>query len=199
MMDLADKKDLVAPLGTQSHNVSRQFFCGSSSEQEQGLFEFFQGKNEIFAIPLKKARISDVKINSLFAVISDKFGYDAREWAKEIVALRKLWKENGFIEVYQTNEDRKFGLINDSSINNRGAISPYYIDLFHARLINDVNDPMIILKFHHIKDDQHYADMKFMLDHCDIFGDKSQEFDHAQMRFIWKQIDEFINKADSAM
>ncbi|BBV93262.1 MULTISPECIES: hypothetical protein [Enterobacter] len=149
--------------------------------------------------PLERTYISDVKVNTLFSVISDQFGYDAKDWAKEIVALMNLWKKNGFIEVYQTKEDRKFGLIKDSSINERGIISPYYIGLFHARLIDGDNDPLIIIKFHEVEGDHPYADMKFMLDHCDIFGDKSQKFDQAQMRFIWKQIDEFIQQADGTL
>lgn len=149
--------------------------------------------------PLERTYISDVKVNSLFSVISNQFGYDPTEWATEIVALMTLWKDRGYIEVYQTKEDRAFGLIKDSSINDRGAISPYYIGLFHARLIDGDNDPLIIIKFHEVEGEHPYADMKFMLDHCDIFGDKSQKFDKAQMRFIWKQIDEFIQKADGAL
>ena len=120
---------------------------------------------------LERTYISDVKVNSLFSVISNQFGYDASEWAIEIVALINIWKGNGYIEVYQTKEDREFGLIKGSSINERGVISPYYIGLFHARLIDSENDPLIIVKFHPVEGEHPYADMKFMLDHCDIFGD----------------------------
>jgi len=148
---------------------------------------------------LERTYISDVKVNSLFSVISNQFGYDASEWAIEIVALINIWKGNGYIEVYQTKEDRKFGLIKDSSINERGVISPYYIGLFHARLIDSENDPLIIIKFHPVEGEHPYADMKFMLDHCDIFGDKSQKFDRARMQFIWKQIDESVQQADKLL
>ena len=149
--------------------------------------------------PLERTYISDVKVNSLFSVISNQFGYDPTEWAAEIVALMNLWKERGYIEVYQTKEDRAFGLIKDSSINDRGTISSYYIGLFHARLVDGQNDPLIIIKFHPVEGDHPFADMKFMLDHCDIFGDRSEKFDQAQMRFIWKQIDEFIKQTDAKL
>ncbi|MFA1240969.1 hypothetical protein ACCC84_21915 [Serratia odorifera] len=145
---------------------------------------------------LTKTYISDVKVNSLFSIISQEFGYDAAEWALEIVALMNLWKQQGYIEVYQTKEDREHGLIKDSSINERGNIAPFYIGLFHARLVEGDNDPLIIIKFHEIEDGHPFADMKFMLDHCDIFGDKSQKFDQNQMRFIWKSIDECVKRAD---
>jgi hypothetical protein len=35
-----------------------------------------------------------------------------------------------------------------------------------------------------------------MLDHDDIFGDRSQKNDPQQLRIIWKNIDDFVKQAN---
>jgi hypothetical protein len=77
--------------------------------------------------------ISDAKVNHLFPVISKNFGYNAAQWADEITTLIELWKQQGYVEIDQTQSDRKHGLIKDSSSNEKGFLCPFYIGLFHAR------------------------------------------------------------------
>lgn len=141
--------------------------------------------------------ISTVKINPQFASISLKyFGYDFADYKVEIASLISLWQNQGYVEVYQTSADRRFGLIKDSSINKRGIVISYYIGLFHARLVDGENDPLIVLKFHREDNGDKFVDLKFMLDHDEIFGGINQKYNLQEMKGIQKSIDELIKTSD---
>nr|WP_193201110.1 hypothetical protein [Photobacterium phosphoreum] len=143
-----------------------------------------------------RERVVAVTINDLFALISSYFGYEYSEWEDDILDLQEKWEEQGYIEIYQTPEDREYGFIKDSSLNSAGNISPYYIGLFHARVTPEGNDPLVIIKFHQ-EEDGTIADMKFMLSHDDFFGDREQKNNHQQLNLIWKEVDGFIQQTDS--
>ncbi|PKH03790.1 hypothetical protein CXF72_04230 [Psychromonas sp. MB-3u-54] len=145
-------------------------------------------------IKIERKNVEEVTINTLFGVLSDHYGYDYEEWLDEIIELQTKWENQGYIEIYQTYEDKEWGRVKDSSLA-QGA-SPYYIGLFHARLLNDrANDPLVIIKFHETKTGQ-LADMKLMVDHDDIFGLKNQKKSPEQLRSIRVQLDKFIQDAD---
>ncbi|MCJ8272119.1 MAG: hypothetical protein MJK04_22320 [Psychrosphaera sp.] len=144
---------------------------------------------------ITKREISEARINANFQSISDYFGYDANEYIDEIVALVQLWQDQGFVEIYQTVSDRKLGFIKDSSLNSKGAIAPYYIGLFHARLLDGENDPLVVIKFHETNQGE-IIDMRFMIDHEDFFGNRKTKRDSASLRAMWLEIDAKIKIGD---
>lgn len=144
---------------------------------------------------ISKKPVVAVTINDMFSLISRYFGYNYDEWEDDILSLQEKWKEQGYIEIYQTPGDYQHGFIKDSSLNKVGNLCSYYLGLFHARVVDDGNDPLVIIKFHQ-EDDGTIADMKFMLDHDEFFGDKAQKKDRQQLQVIWKEVDAFIQQAD---
>lgn len=144
---------------------------------------------------IEKKLITQATINDTFQEISDVFGYDATEYADEITDLLQLWNDQGFVEIYQTAKEREFGFIKDSSINNQGAVSPYYIGLFHARLLKGDNDPLVVVKFHENEDGE-YVDMRFMIDHDELFGTVKVKRDTHQLRAMWLEIDAQVKRGD---
>ncbi len=144
---------------------------------------------------IETKEIVEARLNSSFKAISDYFGYTAEEWVEEITALLQLWQEQGYVEIYQTPSDRKFGFIKDSSQNSRGSISPYYIGLFHARLVDGENDPLVVVKFHETPDGD-IVDMRFMINHEKFFGNKATKRDSQSLRAMWLEIDTKIKIGD---
>lgn len=146
---------------------------------------------------LIKHVINSVKINPLFAKISlEYFGYDASEYAPEIAALVNQWQTQGYVEVYQTPQDRSYGLVKETHQTSKGIVVSYYIGLFHARLVSRENDPLVVLKFHIDDNSDKYVDLKFMLDHDEIFGTKQQKYDNQQLKEIHKSIDDLVKSCD---
>lgn len=146
--------------------------------------------------------ITRALINRSFQEISDFFGFDIKEYVEEIAALLHQWEDQGFVEIYQTNEDKAFGMLKSSDLNNCGQIVPYYIGLYHARLVNGDNDPLVVVKFRedepefHTENATHAVDMRFMVSHDDIFGTKKQKRDPSVLRGIWREIDAKIKAGD---
>ncbi len=142
--------------------------------------------------------IAWAEVHELFVDISDYFGFTAEEYADEITDLVELWEKQGYVEIYQLDTDRQYGRAKDSSLA-QGA-SPFYIGLFHVRLIDGENDPLVVLVFEEHKNEDGTIDtvasLRFMLEHEDMFGrlkssDKSNpEF----MRQLRKRIDDFIQE-----
>lgn len=107
----------------------------------------------------------------------------------------QLWQDQNYVEIYQTVADRKFGFLKDSSLNSKGTIAPYYIGLFHVRLINGKNDPLVVVKFHETAEGE-IIDMRFMIDHDDLFGNKATKRNSACLRAMWLEIDTRIKEGD---
>ncbi|OBU30477.1 hypothetical protein [Photobacterium phosphoreum] len=140
---------------------------------------------------LEKREIQDASINAQFAKLSAEFGYDYTEWDDLVIALQSKWQTDGFVEIYSSHETREYGRIKDSSL--ATGASPWYIGLYHARLeMDNSNDPLVVVKFHE-QEDGEIVDMKLMLDHDDMFGDKTEKRDTERMKAIRKRIDELVN------
>lgn len=133
--------------------------------------------------------ISWAETHDLFIAISDEFGFTAEEYSDEIADLILLWKRQGYVEIYEATKDKAYGRAKDSSKAN-GA-SPYYIGLFHVRLIKNSNDPLVVLVFEE-RGDETIASLRFMLEHDDMFGTKNEKFSNARMKQIRAKIDKFI-------
>ncbi|MCP4990256.1 MAG: hypothetical protein GY928_30720 [Colwellia sp.] len=146
---------------------------------------------------VEKRNIEEATVNSLFGVLSEHYGYSYEEWIDEIVALQDKWEKQGYVEIYQTPQDKTWGRAKDSSLAH-GA-SPYYIGLFHARLLSTMeDDPLVIVKFHETETGQ-IVDMKLMVTHDDIFGAKNQKYNPAELKSLKIQLDKFIQEADTTL
>jgi hypothetical protein len=135
--------------------------------------------------------ISWAEVHDLFVLISDKFGFKAEEFEDEIAELIELWESQGFVEIYQSDEDRKHGRIKDSSLS-YGA-SPHYIGLFHVRLSKGHYDPLIVICFDSI-DGETVASLRFMLNHDHMFGTIKEKNYPVEMRAIRVLVDKFIQE-----
>ena len=151
---------------------------------------------------METKQITRALVNPTFAQISDHFGYTASEYVTEIATLLSKWKSEGMVEVYQTPQDKKYGRIKSSEMNNSGVISPYYIGLYHARLVDSENDPLVVVKFyeddvvHHTQDATEAVDMRFMIHHDDYFGTQKVKKSHAALRAMWEVIQGKIEEGD---
>ena len=146
-------------------------------------------------------QISGVYLHELFLEISDALGYSLQaveSYRDDIAALIELWTQQGFVEIYTQNADRKYGRVKDS--NSVPNSSPWYIDLYHARLLaTGENDPLIAVVFESIDEDGQshpVASIRFMLDHDDMFGAMNHKLKPAMMTAIRRRIDDFIQKGN---
>lgn len=125
---------------------------------------------------IDKKPIVAVEINQFFADFSFEFGYEATEYAEEIIELQTLWESQKFIEVYRNDIDRRYGRAKPSDEDVSAGTIPHLIGLYHVRLLQKGNDPLIILTFEKAvtaddSEEGEIAVMRFMLSHDDIFGE----------------------------
>ena len=146
--------------------------------------------------------ISGVYLHDLFYEISDEIGYTyeiAETYIDHLTDLIDLWSQQGFVEIYSENADRRWGRIKDS--NSVPGSTPWYTGLYHARLVNNSeNDPLVVVVFEEQDENgkvTHVASIRFMLDHSDMFGEGGEKFSPAKMKQIRRRIDEFIQRTGS--
>ena len=153
---------------------------------------------------VERKTISEVYLHDLFFEISDAIGYTydiSETYLQDIEALIDLWTVQGFIEIYTENTDRKYGRVKDT--NSTPNSSPWYIGLYHARLLEtNEDDPLIVIVFEETTIDGEIntvASLRFMLDHDDMFGpqDGRTKFNPAAMTAIRKRIDQFIQQGNN--
>ena len=146
---------------------------------------------------VERINIENATINTLFGVLSKEYGYSYEKWLDEILALQDKWEKQGYVEIYQTQQDRSWGRAKDSA--QVPGSSPYYIGLFHARLLSTMeNDPLVIVKFHETKSGK-IVDMKLMIDHNNFFGTKNQKYNPEQLRTLRIKLDKFVQQADTTL
>ncbi|TDB48865.1 MULTISPECIES: hypothetical protein [Photorhabdus] len=146
---------------------------------------------------VQKRMISWVEIHDLFAVISDEIGFIVENYEDELADLIDIWAQQGYIEIYTSSADCRYGRAKDS--NSVPGSSPWYIGLFHVRVVEAENDPLIVLVFEE-RGENTIASIRFMLDHEDMFGPKNRriKFDRDAMKRIRRCIDEFIQRGNTA-
>jgi len=147
--------------------------------------------------------VSGVYLHELFLTISAVFGYSdelAESYLDDIGTLVELWTNQGYIEVYTDNADRQYGRAKDS--NSTANSSPWYIGLFHARILpSGENDPLIVIVLEDVDEAgvaTKVASLRFMLDHDDMFGELGRvKFDENVMRAIRKRVDSCIQQGNT--
>ena len=139
---------------------------------------------------LKRIVISDVKFSNRYKSISANLGYTAEEYIEELLDLYSIWKAQGYIEVYENNSERTYGCVKDS--NSTIGSTPFFIDLYHARVVNGENDPLVVLEFEKSVDgNQPILVIKFLVHHDDMFGTKKDKGNRQIMLGIRKNIDDY--------
>ncbi|MBP2170096.1 hypothetical protein J2125_003288 [Erwinia toletana] len=121
--------------------------------------------------------------------MSDYFGFDLDvviTYIGDIQALQKLWQARGYVEVYEHIHERRYGMIKDS--NSTLGSSPYYIGLYHGRVLPDDHDPLLVISFQESPGGKILV-IENMITHDDMFG-ASGTVKHSlsQMRAIRKRL-----------
>jgi hypothetical protein len=154
-------------------------------------------------VPNKNKRfdVSWTEVHDLFVEISDYFGYTAKDYEDELTSLISIWNTQEHVEVYQEKRDFQYGKVKDSS-KAIGAV-PHYLGLFHVRLLQQENDPLVVVVFDdRVEEDGRQvkiASLRFMIHHDDIFGERGtgKKKDSEFMRSLRKRVDSFIQKGNS--
>lgn len=148
-----------------------------------------------------RLKIDNVSVHDLFQQISESYGFSFEDdkHTDDIVALVDHWTQQRFVEVYKDNADRSYGRVKDS---NTPGSSPWYIDVFHARLkpAGD-NDPLVVLTFTKVEDadsaDIFEVNLRFMVNHDHMFGTMAEKMNQARMKAIRKRIDAYIQQQNT--
>lgn len=147
----------------------------------------------------KNKPISSVKVNELFASFSLDYNYDPSDYAHELATLIHIWEEQGYVEIYQTIQDRDYGKIKSSEEDGNGNFIYQYCDLYHARVSTNGHDPLVVVKFHEDDEDSEteYVSLRFLSDHEQLFGSVNQKANRAKLKIIRDRADTKIQEGDS--
>lgn len=139
---------------------------------------------------MKRIAIFDVKISNTYKIISKRLGYDPDEYIEDLLDLITIWKTQKYIEIYENLSERAYGRIKDS--NSTPGSTPWYIDLYHARLVRNENDPLAVLEFETPEDGGlPVLIIKFLIHHDDMFGAAHEKHDRQLMQAIRRTIDSY--------
>lgn len=150
---------------------------------------------------LERKEIFDVDIHNLFFEISELCGYPTsyvlEHYQGCVERLVYEWSRQGYIEIYQYDKDRQYKRIKPSDSAQNSV--PWYIGVYHARLIEGENDPLVTIVFEDTEIDGEQvviASMRFILDHDYMFGGPKDKHDPAKMKAIRQRVDELIQKGN---
>ena len=140
---------------------------------------------------LKRIDIAGVKISNRYKDISNKLGYDVDEYFEDLLDLITIWNKQKYIEVYENKLERTYGRVKDS--NSKPGSTPWYIDLYHARVVMNDNDPLVVLEFEEPKKngDLPILVVKFLIHHDEMFGSCAEKHNRQLMQAIRRRIDAY--------
>jgi len=147
----------------------------------------------------KNKPISSVKVNELFTSFSLDYNYDPSDYNHELASLIFLWEDQGYVEIYQTIQDREYGRIKSSDEDGNGKFIYQYCDIYHARVTKDGHDPLVVVKFQTDEDDPttEHVSLRFLSDHDQLFGTIKQKNNRGHLKVIRDLADDKIIKGDS--
>lgn len=110
---------------------------------------------------LPKKFISRVSQSNLFTQNSNYFGFSPARispFARHLYDLAVLWGCQGYIEIYQNDQDQAWGRLKSSAYDGQGRFIEAYAHLYHGRVQNDatattneakraMQDPLVIVTF----------------------------------------------------
>lgn len=139
---------------------------------------------------ITQRKINDVIISHDFYQLSEQIGYTADiilDYQQEIGQLIQTWKLAKCVEIYQDNADYAYGRIKDT--NSTDGSSPYYIGVFHSRVLPDDNDPLLVLTF--VGDT---LVIRMFADHDELFGTFQEKHNKSKLKAIKQRISSFLFK-----
>lgn len=137
---------------------------------------------------ITQRKIKDVIISHDFYLLSEKIGYTADiilDYQQEISELVEGWKQAQQVEIYDDNRDYAYGRIKDT--NSTYGSSPFYIGVFHSRVLPDDNDPLLVLTF---SDD--VMVIRMFADHDELFGTFSDKQNKRKIKSIKQRISNWL-------
>ena len=129
--------------------------------------------------PVFKISVCAVDFVSTFFPHSEGLGYDVdvvTSYWPDITALVQLWSKRGCVEIYSDHTDRLYGRAKDT--NSKPGSSPWYVGLYHARLLKTANDPLLVFT---IEPEEENGDIRnvlvpqFIIHHDDLFGELGKQ------------------------
>lgn len=145
---------------------------------------------------LKKVAIKSVKINQLFAEISQEHGYDFNNYFDDLFVLIEKWEQEKCVEIYKVDDDRAYGRAKESDSDGKGKLIIEYIGVYHTRLRRHFNDPLLVVKFCEDDEGHPYVSVRFITDHNKMFGDFSIKHVKSSMKSLRESVDEQIHRGD---
>ncbi len=144
--------------------------------------------------------ISNVKVNELFSYFSYEYGYDPNDYTNELARLIYIWEEQGYIEVYNILKDRVYSRIKSSEIDGNGYFIYQYCELYHARIIDNDHDPLLVIKFIQELESpqQEYVSIRFISDHKQLFGTIQEKSNKNVLNIIRDRVDDKIQQGNKA-
>lgn len=144
-----------------------------------------------------------LELNKIFTDISDELGFSEKrindDYFLSFLTLIQIWESQKYVDVYIDNSDRQYGRAKDS--NSVLGSSPFYTGLYHARVVNGCNDPLVVIKFMPEQFDNtlKYLSIRFFIHHDDMFGANSAiKNNKAKMRQIRMRVDGYIQRAENS-
>ena len=148
---------------------------------------------------LRKERVSHILLHNLFFELSELLGYSPEyiqeNYLDNLETLIESWREQGFIEIYEEPEDRAYLRAKPSSLSPNS--SPYYIGVYHARVVDGENDPLVTIVFEKTDIEGQtvkVASIRFMVDHDSMFGHRKDKWDPSKMKIVRRRIGDLLNK-----
>lgn len=139
---------------------------------------------------MKRIDISDVRISNRYKSISKRLGYNPDEYLDDLLDLISIWKKQKYIEIYENKLEKAYGRVKDS--NSTPGSTPWYIDLYHARVARYENDPLVVVEFEESEDDElPILIVKFLVHHDEFFGTLAQKQNRQAMLAVRRKIDAY--------
>ncbi len=137
---------------------------------------------------ISQRKIKDVIINHDFYLLSERIGYTADiilDYQQEIEALVQQWKTAKQVEIYTDNKDYAYGRIKDT--NSTNGSSPYYIGVFHSRVLPDDNDPLLVLTLNN-----DVLVLRMFADHDELFGTLKDKPNRNKLKDLKQRISSWL-------
>lgn len=137
---------------------------------------------------ITQRKIKDVIISKDFYRLSEQIGYTTDiilDYQQEIKQLVDLWKSAMQVEIYHQNDDYAYGRIKDT--NSTNGSSPYYIGVFHSRVLPNDTDPLLVLTF---SGDE--LVIRMFADHDELFGAFSEKQNQSKLKAIKQRISSLL-------
>lgn len=123
---------------------------------------------------IQRKNISAVDFRKNFLTNSHAYGFNESKVKflyKDIFRLVLKWNNDQFVDIYESGDNHKYGMIKSSHKDKSGKITLCYSDFFHSRLINKNFDPLILLTFENVKDHAYpWLIVETIVNHDQMFG-----------------------------